>query len=73
MGNRSVILFFIKETRISIRKKIRPSYRHEIGDLYMVIKKPMPKSKTAKRRLVIDRNWVNKMISKFSDILDKKN
>lgn len=59
---------------MSIRKKVRLSYRYEfgIGDLYMVIKNPIPKSKTAKRRLVIGRNWVKKMISKFSDLLDKK-
>lgn len=51
---------------MSIRKKVRLSYRYEfgIGDLYMVIKKPMYKSKRAKRRSVIARAKIKKF-SKF--------
>ena len=51
---------------MSIRKKVRLSYRCEfgIGDLYMVIKKPMYKSKRAKRRSVIARAKIKKF-SKF--------
>lgn len=51
---------------MSIRKKVRLSYRYDfgIGDLYMVIKKPMYKSKRAKRRSVIARAKIKK-ISKF--------
>ena len=51
---------------MSIRKKVRLSYRYEfgIGDLYMVIKKPMYKSKRAKRRSIIARAKIKKF-SKF--------
>lgn len=47
---------------MSIRKKVRLSYRCEfgIGDLYMVIKKPMYKSKRAKRRSIIARAKIKK-------------
>lgn len=49
---------------MSIRKKVRLSYRYEfgIGDLYMVIKKPMYKSKRAKRRSVIARAKIKKIL-----------
>lgn len=51
---------------MSIRKKVRLSYRYEFGfgDLYMVIKKPVYKSKRAKRRSVIARTKIKKF-SKF--------
>lgn len=56
---------------MSIRKKVRLSYRCKFGDLYMVIKKPMPKSKTAKRKRVLDRNWVKRNISKLAELIDE--
>lgn len=51
---------------MSIRKKVRLSYRCEfgIGDIYMVIKKTTYKSKRAKRRSVIARTKIKKF-SKF--------
>lgn len=49
---------------MSIRKKVRLSYRYEFGfgDLYMVIKKPMYKSKRAKRRSIIARAKIKKIL-----------
>lgn len=49
---------------MSIRKKVRLSYRYEFGfgDLYMVIKKPMYKSKRAKRRSIIARAEIKKIL-----------
>lgn len=52
---------------MSIRKKVRLSYRYECGDLYStVIKIPMLKSKRAKRRSVM----VTAMIKKFSKFIN---
>lgn len=51
---------------MSIRKKVRLSYRYECGNLYTtVIKIPMLKSKRAKRRSAM----VRAMIKKFSKFI----
>ena len=57
---------------MSIRKKIRQSYRYDfgIGDLFMIVKKPTYKSKRAKRRSVLNRNWIKRNIEKLTEIID---
>lgn len=49
-----------------IRKKIRQSYRYDfgIGDLSIIVKKPMHKSKHAKRRFVIAKTMFKRHIKK---------
>lgn len=57
---------------MSIRKKIRLSYRYECGNLYStVIKKPMFKSKGAKRRHVITETRIKRNIKKFLEFIGK--
>lgn len=51
---------------MSIRKKVRLSYRYDfgIGDLSIIVKKPMYKSKRAKRRFVITMSKFKRHIRK---------
>ena len=51
---------------MSIRKKVRQSYRYDfgIGDLSIIVKEPMYKSKRAKRRFVMAMSKFKRHIKK---------